>query len=487
MDDAQAYASDIGVLGVLRALSRLRGLILLPIIARGMGAATYGVWTQSLVFVTVGMSVILMQFDRALVRFVSGTDDRSRQRSIFLPILFLVIGLGAAASLVTILIPKHIASVLLGDPEYVAIARWLGVWAGLTALGQLGIQLQRALHKIKLYGFLGTLETLGQLVIVVAIILTTGDLLEAVLGAVGWELVFMLVVLGYGLHSVGLAWPDWSSLRPSLKFSLPLVPSYLGGTILQYADRLLIASQLGTEAVGVYAAAYSLARIVREMFIPISGALLPAVNRAWDRLDHAQAKWLFSNTLRLYTSLALPAIAGLTVLGKDVLALLARESIAQGGEWLIPVLGLAFLLSGVQGAFMVALQLVMDTPSLALSRVLASLVYLPILVLAISRWGLIGAAAATVVGNGLDMLLTAWLSRRSIAFRIPYLSFLRGAAAAIGMAALVWWMKSPGLLGLLASIVVGMLVYFGLLGLVGGIRRREVEFAKSFLSRVWNQ
>jgi O-antigen/teichoic acid export membrane protein len=37
-----------------------------------LGAATYGAWTQSMVFVTFGVTVVLMQFDLVLVRFVTG-------------------------------------------------------------------------------------------------------------------------------------------------------------------------------------------------------------------------------------------------------------------------------------------------------------------------------------------------------------------------------------------------------------------------------
>jgi O-antigen/teichoic acid export membrane protein len=118
-------------------------------------------------------------------------------------------------------------------------------------VGQLGTQLQPPLHRVKLFGILTTCETLGQLSIVALAIMIKGSLLVAVWGAVGWELAYVLSVLLLGFRSVGFGVPHLGSLKSSLTFSLPLVPSYCAGTILSFADRLFIAAQLGAEAVGI--------------------------------------------------------------------------------------------------------------------------------------------------------------------------------------------------------------------------------------------
>jgi len=481
LDDARAYASDIGVLGVLRVLTRFRGLILLPIIARGLGAATYGAWTQSLVFVSVGMSVITLQFDVAVVRFVSGTDDRYRQRSVYLPLVLIVIGLGVLVSAAAVILAPWIASKVLGDPQYAAIAGWLGVWTALTAVAQLGLHLQRGLHRVKLFGVLSTAETLGQLAIVAGLILFTGELLPAVLGAVAWEAVFALAVLALGFRSVGLGWPDWSSLRSSLAFSLPLVPSYYGGTVLAFADRLFVAAYLGAEAVGIYSAAYSLARIVREIFVPISTALLPAVSQAWDRDEKDQARWLLANTLRYYLVLAIPAAAGLTILGPQILGILASGAIAQGVGFLIPFMAIGYLFSGVQAAFSVVLQLVQDTRALAVARSTAALLYVPMVILGVLRWGLLGGALATAGGYGLDLAFTSFYSRRAASFDLHSWQTLKAALASAGMSLVVVMVQRPGWVGLALSLLSGVAVYLGLLTLVGGIGRRELRFGAALI------
>jgi len=481
--EALTYASDVGVLGVFRAIARLRGLILLPVIARGLGAGAYGAWTQSLVAVTIGVSIVLMQLDVALVRFVSGTEDRSEQQSIFLPILLVVAAGSVLVAAFTYFFQAGIARIVLGDIKYQEIARWLGLWTGFAAIGQLGSQLQRGLHHVKLYGFLSLAEILGQVAVVAFLILVQGDLLVAVWGAIAWEGTFALAVVLLAIRSVGVSDPEWGTLRTTFRFSLPLVPSYLAGTVLAFSDRLLIAARLGSEAVGVYTAAYGLSRIVREISAPIGTAVVPAVSRAWDRAKRAHAGWLLSNSLKLYVLLALPAVAGLSVLGRDILNLLATESIARNAAPLIPALGLAGLFFGIQSSFSVAFQLVKDTRRLAVAQGVASIAYLPILFVAVDHWGLIGGGVASMVGYGFAMALTATLSRTAMKFEIPWKASLKGLLAASGMVLCVAWSRMSGLLSLFLSITLGVTTYFGLLALFGVIRKREIEFMASLLKR----
>ena len=486
LQEATTYASDVGVLGVLRGLTRLRGLILLPIIGRGLGAATYGVWTQSLVAVSVGMSIIVLQLDTALVRFVSGAEDRQRRRDVFLPILALVGILGLALTVLTFLFPDALAALVLGDPAYVPIARWLGIWTGLTAVAQLGLQLQRGVHRVKLYGALSTLEALGQMTIVAVLILVTGDLLAAILGAVAWEFLFASAVLALALRDVGFGWPNMSSLRPSLQFSLPLVPSYYAGTVLSFADRLVVAAQLGSEAVGIYAAAYSLARIVRELFVPVSTALLPAVSRTWDLGDKDRARWMLSFTLRYSLGLTIPALAGLAVLGPAILDLLAAKGIAAGAAQLIPLLGIGYLFAGTQSIFAILLQIVRDTRALAISRGIAAIAYVPFVLIGVAKAGLVGGACATLLGYALDLGLAAWFTFRRERLALPMGYIGKSALASLIMAVVVALIPHRGLGGLALAVVAGLISFAGMMAAMGAFGRQELSLLRRLLGQ-WSK
>lgn len=477
LDEAASYASDVGVLGVLQVLTRLRGLILLPVIARVLGTGAYGVWTQALVAVTLGSSVVDMQLHSALVRFVAGSGDRETQRGYFAPLLLVVAALGALAALLVALFPGPVATHVLGDPSYTGVAELLGVWIGLAAVGKLGLHMLRGLQRVKLYGLLDTLKTLLQLALVAAVVLVWRDLLLAVKTAIALEAAFGVLVLSAGFREVGLGWPGFDKLRPVLNYSLPLVPSFYAVTVLAFADRLIIASLLGAEAVGVYAAAYSLARVVREINRPISTALMPAVSRVWDRGDRDQGRWLLSNTLRYYVLLAAPALVGVVAVGERALGLLAPGAVIDGSLWLIAFVGVGSLLSGLQSVFAVLLHLEEDTRALAVSRLIAAPVYVLLVVVAVPRWGLLGGAVATTLGYGLDLFITSRLAWRRERFELPLRPAGKAALACAGMlAAVLLVLTLEGPVGLVLAVGAGLLSYTLLMLGQRAVGRRELHF-----------
>lgn len=481
LEDALDYASNIGVLGVLRALSRLRGLVLLPIIAKGLGPGIYGAWTQSLVAVNLGSSIIDFQLHSAVVRFVAGTEDRAEQRAVFLPSLLLISGLGVLVAVGAAFARDAIAGLVLGDPQFRSVGAILGIWIGLTAVTQLGLHLLRGLQRVKLYGFLSTGQVLAQLVAVAVVITVTGELLPAVWSAIGVELLFAILVLAIGLGQIGLAWPGWRRLRGTLAFSLPLVPAYYSGAVLGFADRLVVAAQLGSTAVGIYAAAYSLARIVRELFVPIGTALMPAVTRMWDSEDVSRARWILGNTVRYYAILAVPALVGLVLLGPTIMQILATQTMAAGVRLLIPFIGLGLMVTNFQNAFSFVLQIAEDTRSLAVSRLIAAGGYVLLVLFAIPRWGLLGGAIATSLGYILDLLLTRAMARRHLRFPLPLRDIAKAIVASAVMVPVVINLNRGGFRGVIFALAGGLATYTFAMVLLRAVGRRELRFAGSLL------
>jgi O-antigen/teichoic acid export membrane protein len=475
------YASDVGVVGVFQALARLRGLILLPIIARALGVAAYGVWTQSLLAVSVGSAIISLQLPQAMVRLVSGTSSHSRQRSIFHPQLLAVAAFGALVAAGIWLLPAATASLLFGDVGYLVIARWIGLWIVFAGIGSLALDLQRALHHVKLYGALNTGQILIQMLIVAAIILVTRNLEFAVLGAIAWEAVSAGLILLVGLREIGVSWPGLEGLRPSLAISLPLIPSYFGGLILNYADRLIIAWLLGPAVVGVYAAAYALARVVGELYLPIQAALLPTAGRLWDNASPERGQKLLSDTLRYYLILAIPAVGGAAIIGPQILILLADQVATGNSNWIILLLGSSYLVSNAQSVFATFLLLLKDTRPLAISRAISAGAYLGLLAYSIPHWGLIGAAGATAMAYSIDLIVTfvmAWRRRR---FPLPLIQIAKAILATTAMLPAVLAVPRYGFTGLVASLAVGLFIYFAAMVLLGGLGKRELGFVKSIL------
>lgn len=482
-DQAAAYASDIGLLGILRALMRLRGLVLLPFLARTLGPAAFGVWTQSLVAIDIGSSIVSLQLHQAVIRFVAGVEGRKRQRQILFPVLSIAIALGILITSITLVVPEPIASLLLGDLAYVEIARWLGLWIAVTTISRIGLEFLRGVHRVRLYGFLTTGQMLVQLITVLSVLLLFNQLLLAVIAAIAIDVLGAVLVLMLCFREVGFGFFGWGRTRSILLFSLPLVPGYSADLLLSFSDRLFIAATLGAEAIGVYAAAYSLARLVREIYVPFNTAMLPAVSRAWDQVDLDQARWVITNTLRYYMFLAIPMWVGISLVGANLLDLLATSAVSRPTVQLIPFLGLGLLLSSLQQAYATVLQLAERTKALAVGKILVACAYVVLVAVAVPRWGLLGGAVVTAIGYALDLSFSAVLSAQHGRI-FPALEMLFRQVISAGlMIPAVLLIRTPGFLGVTLKVAIGFTVYIFAMIIVGGIGEREYRFMKSIVAR----
>jgi O-antigen/teichoic acid export membrane protein len=246
----------------------------------------------------------------------------------------------------------------------------------------------------------------------------------------------------------------------------------------------LIAATFGAEAIGIYASAYSLARLIREIFVPINTALLPLVSREWDRENYDQARWVLSNTVHYYLLISIPALIGLSLVGSDLLTILATEQIAQATTVLIPVLGLGLLLSSLQNAYAALLQLAERTGALAVSKLMSASIYLGAIFISVPRWGLLGGAAATVIAYGLDLLFAGIFSARHGRIFPSLLSPAKSVLAAAAIIPVVRTMPVNSGWWIAVNVFLGVVVYCLVLLLLGGIGKRETDFVKNLVQNI---
>ncbi|HJH26261.1 MAG TPA: hypothetical protein C5S37_12365 [Methanophagales archaeon] len=70
------FTKDVGIVGITNIILSLKGLILIPIIAKTLGASEYGIWAQVLVTLELIAPIAAMNSDFTFVRFFAGVKDK---------------------------------------------------------------------------------------------------------------------------------------------------------------------------------------------------------------------------------------------------------------------------------------------------------------------------------------------------------------------------------------------------------------------------
>ena len=226
-------------------------------------------------------------------------------------------------------------------------------------------------------------------------------------------LVVYLVLLGYRREQLGLEF-DRGLLREMNRFGVPLVPTALFLWITNFSDRIFLVKLADVTEAGLYSVGV---RVASAMVL-----LLTAFRTAWPAFaysirDESEARRTYAYVLSYLTVLTAWVALALTLLSPWIVDVLAADAFAESSSVVGP---LAFS-TVAYGAYIVVAIGVGRSRRTQFNWVvtgLAAVVNLALNVTLIPRFGMMGAAIATVAAYATMAVGMAWWSQR--VYPVPY-------------------------------------------------------------------
>ncbi len=203
---------------------------------------------------------------------------------------------------------------------------------------------------------------------------------------------------------------DAETTRQALRVSIPMVPHALGSVAILYSDRLLLLHLSGAEAVGLYTVAYQIGLVV--------SLLNESVNKVWSpwiyqQLAAPNERRRYQIVVLSYGLFALTALVavGYGLVAPILLGWLATPAYQVAGPFILWI-ALGY---GLRGMYMVVFPYFVEakrTELLAAFTLLAALLNIAANLVLIPRYGPLGAAQATAIAFGVQLVLTFTVARR---------------------------------------------------------------------------
>ena len=262
----------------------------------------------------------------------------------------------------------------------------------------------------------------------------------------------------------------WAAIRPLTRRAWPLVVSAMLGLLIYNSDLIFLRFFRGREEVGLYAAAYTLVSFLLNMGIAYSLSLLPTLTRtAAISSDH---HGLYHTATAHVFAVGFPIALGGSLLAAQIIKVVFGTGYGDSVAalrvlmWAIPV------------------SLLRDVPVIALMAwgredrilrltALAAVLNIALNLVLIPRYGLMGAAVATVATESVRMVV-ALVVVRALGFKLTTLGrFWRTLVAGAIMAGLLI-VASPSALWL--AVILGASGYLLSLTMLGGVAVRRGAF-----------
>jgi len=256
-------------------------------------------------------------------------------------------------------------------------------------------------------------------------------------------------------------------ITPLLSRSWPLVLHSLLGLAIFNSDFIFLRAMRGSEAVGFYAASYTLISFFQNLGVAYTMSLIPSITRV--RNDASAARALIDGSMAQVMALGLPVMIGGMLVAGPLVSLIFGAGYGPSArplQILLVVIPVALLRNVAQGVLLAneRQDLMLHTVAwAAAANVVLNVTLIPF-------WGMEGAAAATLATEIARTVLALRYARQLGHPMTPIVRFARVGAAATVMGLCVWAVADRPVF---ISVPVGGIAYIGALLAVGAIRLRR--------------
>lgn len=452
-------------------------VLLVPVYAAALGAAGFGLLAVITSTLTLATMLAGLALHQAFFRFYLGheTDERDRPavlaKSLGTRLLLSIVSSGI------VLIAAVPLAQLIADADAWILFALLAPVVLADSLATIPLSYLRAERRPTPYiaiSFSRALFT-ATVAVILVVVLDLG-IMGAVLGMVVGASASMVIALAilWRQRLVTIRW-DPAFTKAMLRFALPLLPAVVAGWTLNLADRYIINAAIGPQAVGIYAAGYSIGLLVNVLAVqPFGLAFAPA---KWEIAKEESAPERFSSVMTTYVAVAGSMALAITALAPDAVRLLLPAEFAASAT-VVPLVAFAYVVQGIYTIASTGLILQARTSWIGGTMVAAALLTAALTVGLVLAFGYIGAAVATFVGYCALAVGTAVVSHR--VYAVPWAGWRIAAAVGIGLMLGTVAVSMPHSLALRAAVVVAFPVILFALRM---LQPQDVRWARTLLGR----
>lgn len=411
-------------------LSALAGVISFPILTRNLSVEDYGILGLITSSLTLFIAIGKLGMQHAVIRFfaqirngksVFGLDEINSTVSF----VFLLLAAGTTVLWLSagfFILPRFL--------QHDAIATLFLIAAGIVFVRLLGSGFMNFLRAQQRSGEVA-------LTLIMARYLNL-SLILLLLFFSEIDPYFLLACLLFAeIAGVGYAasryWPDfrfrWQAVsgrlaRAMLIYGLPLMILESLGLVLRLSDRYLIEAMLGVNELGMYSASYNLTAYLDIIVLAgLVQAVKPMYMHLWESSSPKATQDFLSRGLHFYVVLGLPVVAVFSLVSPHMLNILASPKYAPGTV-IIPFVAFSFLLDGSIHFLAAGLYIRKNTKVLMFWGMTATIINLVLNVLLIPTYGIVGAAAVTIVSYAVFVVGVTMHAFRFLAIPVKPLSLV---------------------------------------------------------------
>lgn len=449
---------------------------MLPILTKSLGAYGYGLWAQAMATLTFAMPIIKFGLPFSMTRFFPGKEILTIRED-FYSILIFNASTAGVVSLILFLFPYPLGNTIFEGE--ITIVRIVAVILFASCLERLFRTVFRAFREMKKYATINVIRRYGEVSLAIILVLLGYGVLGAIFAlfiirTLTSIILFFLIEKRLPYHT-----PNFSNLKEYLNFGVPAIPAMFAHTIVSISDRFIIGFLLGATFVGYYVPGYTIGlRFSSLITAGLGMVLLPTVSDYYENGNISKVKTILGLSVKYFLLLAIPYFVGAIIIGRPLLRILTTSEIATEGYPIMIMSAFTGILSGIFVIFRQVIFLKKQTKLIALFWGLAAAFNIIGNIFLIPRIGIEAAGMTTIISYFIVSGLTIHFSLKTIKVDFDYKNILKIVLSSSIMGLIVLSINKIIWSNVIFLITLGVIIYFFSLYVIGGLKKREINFLK---------
>lgn len=443
------------IYGMGRFIPKAIGFLLIPVYTRFLTTGDYGIVAVATSISSIFSIIVGMGLRGAVTRHYFDYEDNEKKIKDYMGtvlIYFLISGITIV--LILSFFGEPVFDLIFSEVKFmpfIILALWIGYFHAARGI-LLGYYRAKELALRYISFEIGNFLLSIMFIIYFVVTLHQGAIGKIKGSFLGSTILF--VVFLFLMSKISSFKFSFSRIKKALSFGLPLVPHLLSAWVLASADRILLERMTDLSEVGIYNLGYQIGRIMNFV--------VSSINYAWSPLFYDTAKKkknpeeIFSRMMTLYTVFISFIAVFLILYSKEIVLLMAAKPYHEA-YIVIPAVVVGYLFHGlyfmsVAPIFYKKKTYIMPfiTGMAAVTNVVLNIIWIP-------RYGMMGAAYATLIAFGLQFIVSHIYAQRIYRIKYNYRKIL----TVIFLVGIVYTINSIlHLQGILIPVLIKTLVLF---------------------------
>jgi len=397
---------------------RASNFLLLPFYSQSFSTSDFGSYTLLLSFYTILAVIVQAGFQTALTKFYVEADSASRKKIVFstvvntLTILSFIVAVGLVA------LAGRTSLLLTATQRYDTIIISTAILLIVETVGYYNLHLLRAREESGKYVFVVSISAIINLFFNVLFI---AWFKFGIIGIFFAQIFSSCVSLALSFRYIKNDYTfqiDYQLLKKIFLFSMPMLAAGILSTFVDLADRFLINHYLSSKEVGSYSFAYRIAMVMNIVVISFGAAWSPrSLDDAKQKNIHTSFPIVFTKLcfmlsfVFLAVSLFADNLFNFQLFGKT---LFAKEYYS--GIVIIPFILASYMFRGIASFYSVYPLTTGKSYHFFIGDLIGFITNILLNIFLIPRFGLLGAAAATLVSYFLIAGYSFIISHKALYF-----------------------------------------------------------------------